>query len=139
MTKVCPTPVITRKLRALKGPQVRTITRYGTGSVVLFNCAERNSLVKQSEQSPTDIISTGDYSLRFVREFRTDRLTRHVPLSVRFVLRNDSKNWNRSSVCQHVYSYQKNVEMLSTTSQHFFSSHGNLFKIFRLLCRHKTN
>ena len=53
-------PVITRKLRALKGPQVRTITRYGTGSVVLFNCAERNSLVKQSEQSPTDIVSTGD-------------------------------------------------------------------------------
>ncbi len=109
LTKVCPTPVITRKLRALKGPQVRTITRYGTGSVILFNCAERNSLVKQSEQSPTDIVYTGDYSLRFVREFRTDRLTRHVPLSVRFVLRNDSKNWNRSSVCQHVYSYPKKL------------------------------
>ena len=26
----------------------------------MFNCAERNSLVKQSEQSPTDIVSTGD-------------------------------------------------------------------------------
>ena len=48
--------VITRKLRALKGPQVRTITRYGTGSVILFNCAERNSLVKQSEQSPMETI-----------------------------------------------------------------------------------
>ena len=52
--------VITRKLRALKGPQVRTITRYGTGSVILFNCAERNSLVKQSEQSPMETISEGD-------------------------------------------------------------------------------
>ena len=41
LTKVCPTPVI---------PQVRTITRYGTGSVILFNCAE----------SPTDIVYTGD-------------------------------------------------------------------------------
>ncbi|MBO7482125.1 MAG: hypothetical protein J6T63_08460 [Bacteroidales bacterium] len=40
MTKACHTPVITRKLRALKGPQVRTITRYGTGSVILFNYAE---------------------------------------------------------------------------------------------------
>ena len=30
-------------------------------SVILFNCAERNSLVKQSEQSPTDIVSTGDF------------------------------------------------------------------------------
>ena len=60
-------------------PQVRTITRYGTGSVILFNCAERNSLVKQSEQSPVETVSVGDYSLRFVREFRTDRLTRHVP------------------------------------------------------------
>ncbi|MBO7480779.1 MAG: hypothetical protein J6T63_01580 [Bacteroidales bacterium] len=60
LTKACSESVITRKLRALKGPQVRTITRYGTGSVILFNCAERNSLVKQSEQSPTDIVSTGD-------------------------------------------------------------------------------
>ncbi|MBO7482007.1 MAG: hypothetical protein J6T63_07865 [Bacteroidales bacterium] len=60
MTKICHASVITRKLRALKGPQVRTITRYGTGSVILFNCAERNSLVKQSEQSPTEIVSKGD-------------------------------------------------------------------------------
>ena len=50
LTKACSESVITRKLRALKGPQVRTITRYGTGSVILFNCAE----------SPTDIVSTGD-------------------------------------------------------------------------------
>ncbi len=42
--------VITRKLRALKGPQVRTITRNGTGSVILFNCAE----------SPMETISEGD-------------------------------------------------------------------------------
>ena len=60
LTKVCPVSVI---------PQVRTITRYGTGSVILFNCAE----------SPVETISVGDYSLRFVKEFRTDRLTRHVP------------------------------------------------------------
>ena len=31
-------------------PQVRTITRYGTGSVILFNCAE----------SPVETISLGD-------------------------------------------------------------------------------
>ena len=41
-------------------PQVRTITRYGTGSVILFNYAERNSLVKQSEQSPTEPLLEGD-------------------------------------------------------------------------------
>ena len=41
-------------------PQVRTYTRYGTGSVVMFNYAERNSLVKQSEQSPTETIIEGD-------------------------------------------------------------------------------
>ena len=41
LTKFCHASVI---------PQVRTITRYGTGSVILFNCAE----------SPTDIVSTGD-------------------------------------------------------------------------------
>ena len=52
--------VITRKLRELKVPQVRTYTRYGTGSVVMFNCAERNSLVKQSEQSPMETFSQGD-------------------------------------------------------------------------------
>ncbi len=60
-------------------PQVRTITRYGTGSVILFNCAE----------SPSEPLLKGDYSLRFVREFRTDRLTRLVSTPVRFVLRND--------------------------------------------------
>ena len=131
MTKVCPTPVITRKLRALKGPQVRTITRYGTGSVI-----SRSLSVSKCG----DI--QGDCSLRFARlqaAFRTDRFTRHVPLSVRFVLRNDSKNWNRSSVCQHVYSYQKNVEMLDTTSQHFFHHIATFSIFFRLLCRHKTN
>ena len=31
-------------------PQVRTIMRYGTGSIILFNCAE----------SPIEIVSTGD-------------------------------------------------------------------------------
>ena len=31
-------------------PQVRTITRYGTGSVILFNCAE----------SPVETVSVGD-------------------------------------------------------------------------------
>ena len=34
--------------------------RYGTGSIVMFDCAERNSLVKQSEQSPFEIFSDGD-------------------------------------------------------------------------------
>ncbi len=34
----------------LKIPQVRTITRYGTGSVILFNCAE----------SPIENVSIGD-------------------------------------------------------------------------------
>ncbi|MBR4584071.1 MAG: hypothetical protein IKO34_09770 [Bacteroidales bacterium] len=42
--------VITRKLRELKVPQVRTITRYGTGSVLLFNYAE----------SPLKTITKGD-------------------------------------------------------------------------------
>ena len=39
-------------LRRIKTYARQTITRYGTGSVILFDCAERNSLVKQSEQSP---------------------------------------------------------------------------------------
>ena len=50
-------------------PQVRTYTRYGTESVVMFDCAE----------SPTK------------RRFRTDRLTSIVPYAVRFVLRNDEE------------------------------------------------
>jgi len=54
-------------------PQVRTITRYGTRSVILFNYAE--SPVKNE----------------FKRRFRTDRLTSNVPFVVRFVLRNDGK------------------------------------------------
>ena len=54
-------------------PQVRTITRYGTGSVILFNYAE--SPVKN----------------KLKRRFRTDRLTSNVPYAVRFVLRNDEK------------------------------------------------
>ena len=62
-------------------PQIRTYTRYGTGSVVMFDYAERNSLVKQSEQSPSEN--------RFHWRFRIDRLTKLVPTLVRFVLRND--------------------------------------------------
>jgi len=54
-------------------PQIRTITRYGTWSVILFNCAE----------SPTK----NDFRMRF----RTDRLTSIVPYAVRFALRNDNK------------------------------------------------
>ena len=54
-------------------PQVRTITRYGTGSVILFNYAE----------SPTE--------KDFRRRFRIDRLTSNVPFAVRFVLRNDNE------------------------------------------------
>jgi hypothetical protein len=42
--------VITRKLRELKVPQVRTYTRYETGSVVMFNYAE----------SPKETITEGD-------------------------------------------------------------------------------
>ncbi len=61
-------------------PQVRTITRYGTGSVILFNYAK----------SP---ISTK-------RRFRISELTSNVPYAVRSVLRNDLtpkklKNENR--------------------------------------------
>ncbi len=61
-------------------PQVRTITRYGTGSVILFNYAK----------SP---ISTK-------RRFRINELTSNVPYAVRSVLRNDLtpkklKNENR--------------------------------------------
>ncbi len=41
-------------------PQVRTYTRYGTESVVMFDCAVRYSLVKRSEQSPTEPILEGD-------------------------------------------------------------------------------
>ena len=76
-------PVITCYARELKVPQVITITRYGTRSVILLNCAERNSLVKQSEQSPMETISEGDsvqanlhdtYLSRFVRLYgMTDR------------------------------------------------------------------
>ena len=61
-------------------PQVRTITRYETGSVILFNYAK----------SP---ISTK-------RRFRINELTSNVPYAVRSVLRNDLtpkklKNENR--------------------------------------------
>ena len=58
-------------LRRIKTSARQTYTRYGTGSVVMFDYAE----------SP---ISTQ-------RRFRTDRLTSNVPYAVRFVLRNDSK------------------------------------------------
>ena len=59
----------------------QTITRYGTGSVILFNCAE----------SPIETFSIGDYSLRFVKEFRINELTSNVPYAVRSVLRNESE------------------------------------------------
>ncbi len=52
-------------------PQIRTYTRYGTGSVVMFDYAE----------SPS--------KNRFHWRFRIDRLTKLVPTLVRFVLRND--------------------------------------------------
>ncbi len=61
--------IITNPLPVI--PQVRTITRYGTRSVILFNYAE--SPVKNE----------------FKRRFRTDRLTSNIPFAVRFVLRND--------------------------------------------------
>ena len=83
--------VITRKLRALKGPQVRTITRYGTGSVI-----SRSLSVSKCGNMQ------GDCSLRFARlqaAFRIDRLTSNVPFAVRFVLRNDNEkiifNYNK--------------------------------------------
>ena len=83
--------VITRKLRALKGPQVRTITRYGTGSVI-----SRSLSVSKCGNMQ------GDCSLRFARlqaAFRIDRLTSNVPYAVRFVLRNDNEkiifNYNK--------------------------------------------
>ena len=50
-------------------PQVRTYTRYGTGSVVMFDYAE----------SP----------IRTQRRFRISELTSNVPYAVRSTLRND--------------------------------------------------
>ena len=47
--------VITRKLRALKGPQVRTITRYGTG--------ERNKPL-------TERVEVRQYARRLLTSFR---------------------------------------------------------------------
>ena len=52
-------------------PQVRTYTRYGTGSVVMFDCAE----------SP--------FSTQM--RFRINELTSTVPCAVRSILRNDIK------------------------------------------------
>ena len=66
-------------LRRIKTYARQTITRYGTGSVILFNYAE----------SPIETFSIGDYSLRFVKEFRINELTSNVPYAVRSVLRND--------------------------------------------------
>ncbi len=51
-------------------PQVRTYTRYGTGSVVMFDYAE----------SP--LCTNG--------RFRINELTSNVPFAVRSVLRNDN-------------------------------------------------
>ncbi|MBQ1653823.1 MAG: hypothetical protein II060_08550, partial [Bacteroidales bacterium] len=67
---------------------VRTITRYGTWSVILFNCAE----------SPIETFSIGDYSLRFVKEFRINEFTSNVPYAVRSVLRNDQKDKNKKNI-----------------------------------------
>ncbi len=69
-------------------PQVRTITRYETGSVILFNCAE----------SPNENVFIGDYSLRFVKEFRINELTSNVPYAVRSVLRNDSEGIGKKHI-----------------------------------------
>ena len=60
-------------LRRKKHLRKQTLTRYGTGSVILFNYAE----------SPVE----ND----FRRRFRIDRLTSNVPYAVRFVLRNDNE------------------------------------------------
>ena len=56
-------------------PQVRTIMRYGTGSIILFNCAE----------SPTENVSMGDYLLRFV-DFGSVQANSHETFLSRFVL-----------------------------------------------------
>ena len=61
-------------------PQVKTYTRYGTGSVVMFDCAE----------SPTK------------GRFRTDRLTSIVPYAVRFVLRNDEERVKKEYILFNV-------------------------------------
>ena len=77
MTKICATELsLLVSLRELKVPQVRTITRCGTWSVILFNYAE----------SPIETFSIEDYSLRFVKEFRINELTSNVPYAVRSVL-----------------------------------------------------
>ncbi|MBQ1719406.1 MAG: hypothetical protein II027_02035, partial [Bacteroidales bacterium] len=53
-------------------PQVITYTRYGTGSVVMFDYAESH--------------------LCTIGRFRINELTSNVPFAVRSVLRNDYKN-----------------------------------------------
>ena len=53
--------------------------RYGTGSVILFNCAE----------SPVENVSIGDYFVRLQATFRTSELTSNVPFAVRSAFRND--------------------------------------------------
>ena len=58
-------------LRRVKTSARQTYTRYGTGSVVMFDYAESPLSTKM--------------------RFRIDRLTRLVPTPVRFVLRNDVK------------------------------------------------
>ncbi|MBQ3990924.1 MAG: hypothetical protein II630_08750, partial [Bacteroidales bacterium] len=66
---------------------VRTITRYGTEERNIVQLCGTHSLVKQSEQSPIETFSIGDYSIRFVKEFRINELTSNVPYAVRSVLR----------------------------------------------------
>ncbi len=57
----------------------------------------RNAQPREAERTISyRNVSMGDYSLRFVKEFRIDRLTSNVPYAVRFVLRN-------KSISQHVY------------------------------------
>ena len=64
-------------------------TRYGTGSVV--KTAIRNvacNLAKPASNLLT-YYYRADYSLRFVREFRTSELTSNVPYAVRSTFRNE--------------------------------------------------
>ena len=57
--------VITRKLRALKGPQDRTNSKRNVACEFVYAAP----LARRS-QSPIETFSIGDYSLRFVKDFR---------------------------------------------------------------------
>lgn len=51
-------------------------------------------------------------SLRFVKAFRINEHTRHVPYAVRSVLRNDQKDKNKKERCVNTYIVSKKNPIL---------------------------